>query len=171
VSVLTRKRPDVVETVTVRARLVPIAKNASPMAKNAGRAAKERADSVMTWAMPYIDQARVWAAPHVEHTGLAVRDTVAPKVSSLLVTTARRLEKAPPQRRRWPRMLGTMVMLAAAGTAAAAVAMRRRSYSLGYEPGSPVPGSSGLGPATAQETGNGDQAASEPDVNGQHRMA
>jgi hypothetical protein len=171
VSVLTRKRPDVLETVTVRARLVPIAKNASPMAKNAGRAAKDRADSLMTWAMPYIDNARVWAAPHVERTGVAVRDNVAPKVSSLLVTTARRLEKAPPKRRRWPRMLGTMAMLAAAGTAAAAVAMRRRAYSLGYEPGNPVPGSSGPGSATAQETGNGDQAAPEPEVNGQHRMA
>jgi hypothetical protein len=158
------------ETVTVRARLVPIAKNASPMAKNAGRAAKDRADSLMTWAMPYIDNARVWAAPHVERTGVAVRDNVAPKVSSLLVTTARRLEKAPPKRRRWPRMLGTMAILAAAGTAAAAVAMRRRAYSLGYEPGNPVPGSSGLGPATAQETGNGDQVAPEPEVNGQHRM-
>jgi len=169
VSALTRKRPDVVETVTVRARLVPIAKNASPMAKNAGRAAKDRADSLMTWAMPYIDNARVWAAPHVERTGLAVRDNVGPKVSSLLVTTARRLETAPPKRRRWPRMLGTMAMLAAAGTAAAAVAMRRRAYSLGYEPVSPVPGSSGLGPA--QETGNGDQAAPEQEVNGQHRMA
>ncbi len=64
-----------------------------------------------------------------------------------------------------------MAMLAAAGTAAAAVAMRRRAYSLGYEPGNPVPGSSGLGSATAQETGNGDQAAPEPEVNGQHRMA
>ena len=64
-----------------------------------------------------------------------------------------------------------MAMLAAAGTAAAAVAMRRRAYSLGYEPGNPVPGSSGPGSATGQETGNGDQAASEPEVNGQHRMA
>jgi hypothetical protein len=139
------------------------------MAKNASRAAKDRADALMTWAMPYIDNARVWAAPHVERTGLAVRDNVAPKVSSLLVTTARRLDKAPPKRRRWPRMLGTMAMLAAAGTAAAAVAMRRRAYSLGYEPG-PVPGSSGLGSATAQEMGNGDQAAPEPEGNGQHRM-
>ncbi len=138
-SVLTRKRPDVFETVTVRARLVPIAKNASPMAKNAGRAAKDRAEELMTWAMPYIDNARVWAAPQLERTGVAVRDNVAPKVSSLLVTTARRLDKAPPKRRRWPRMLGTMAMLAAAGTAAAAVAMRRRAYSLGYEPGTPCP--------------------------------
>jgi hypothetical protein len=68
-------------------------------------------------------------------------------------------------------MLGTMAMLAAAGTAAAAVAMRRRAYSLGYEPVSPVPGGSDLGSATAQDTGNGDQAAPEQEVNGQHRMA
>ena len=124
VSVLTRKRPDIIETVTVRARLVPIAKNASPIAKNASRAAKDRADSVLGWAMPYVDSARVWAAPHVERTGIAVRDNVAPKVSSLLVTTARKLEKPEPRPRRWPRMLATMAMLAAAGSAAAAVAMR-----------------------------------------------
>lgn len=170
-SVLTRKRPEVVETVTVRARLVPIAKNASPLAKNAGRAAKERADSVLAWAMPYIDSARVWAAPHVERTGVAVRDNVAPKVSSLLVTTARRLEKPPPAPRRWPRMLATMAMLAAAGTAAAAVAMRRRAYSLGYDTVSPVPGSTGLGATATQETATGDQARPESEANGQHPMA
>jgi len=171
VSVLTRKRPDVCETVTVRARLVPIAKQASPMAKNAGRAAKDRAAELRIWALPYIDQARGWAAPHVERTGVAVRDNVAPKVSAFLITTARRLEKAPPERRRWPRRLGTMAMLAAAGTAATAVAMRRRAYSLGYEPGNPGPGSSGPGSATAQEAGHGDQAAAEPEGNGQQRMA
>jgi len=180
VSVLTRKRPDVVETVTVRARLVPIAKNASPMAKHAGRAAKNRADSVVTWAMPYIDNARIWAAPRVERTGLAVRDNVAPKVSSvlvddvapkvssLLVTAARRLEKPEPKRRRWPRILATAAMLAAAGSAAAAVAMRRRAYSLGYDPVSPVD-STGLGATATAETPNGDQSMTESEVNGQHR--
>ncbi|MGD0376258.1 MAG: hypothetical protein ABSB01_16935 [Streptosporangiaceae bacterium] len=175
-SILTRKRSDVIETVTVRARLVPIAKNASPMAKNASRVAKDRADSALAWAIPYLDNARVWAAPRVERTGIAVRDNVAPRVSSLLVTTARRLEKAEPKPRRWPRMLATMAMLAAAGSAAAAVAMRRRAYSLGYDPAgydsaAPVPDSTGLGATARQETANGDQAMSESEVNGQHRMA
>jgi len=139
------------------------------MAKNASRAAKDRADSVLTWAMPYIDNARVWAAPHVERTGIAVRDNVAPKVSSLLVTTARRLEKPAPKRRRWPRMLATMAMLAAAGSAAAAVAMRRRAYSLGYDPNQ-RPDSTGLGATAGPETANGEQATTESEVNGQHRM-
>jgi hypothetical protein len=171
VSVLSRKRPDIIETVTVRARLVPIAKNASPIAKNASRAAKDRADSVLGWAMPYVDSARVWAAPHVERTGIAVRDNVAPKVSSLLVTTARKLERPEPRPRRWPRMLATMAMLAAAGSAAAAVAMRRHAYSLGYEPAGPLPDGTGPGATARQETVNGDQAMAESEVNGQHRMA
>ncbi len=161
-SVLTRKRADIVETISVRARLVPMAKSASPMAKTAGRAAKDRADSLLAWAMPHIDSARGWAAPRVERTGLAVRDNLAPKVSALLVPTARRLEK---------RAVATVAMLAAAGGAAAALAMRRRAYSPGYGTVSPMPDGAGPGPAAPRpETADGDQAATE-EVNGQHRTA
>jgi hypothetical protein len=171
VSVLNRKRQDIVETISVRARLVPIAKNASPMAKNAGRAAKYRADSFVARAMPRVDSARVWAAPRVERTGITVRDTVAPKVSDVLVATARRLEKSEPKRRRWPRRVATVAVLAAVGSAVAALAVRRRTYSPDFGPVSPVPDSTGLGStATTPETADGEQAAAEAEVNGQHRM-
>jgi hypothetical protein len=171
VSVLTRKRPDVVETISVRARLVPIAKNASPLAKNAGRAAKYRADSLVAWALPRVDAARIWAAPHVERTGIAVRDSVAPKVSDVMVATARRLEKSAPKGRRWPRRVATIAVLAAVGSAVAAIAARRRTYSPDFGPVSPVPDSTGPGAtATMPETPDGDQAAAEAEVNGQHRM-
>jgi hypothetical protein len=170
VSVLTRRRPEVIETVSVRARLVPMAKNARPMAENAGRAARDRANSLLAWAMPHVDHARVWAAPHVERTGIAVRDSVAPKVSDLMVATARRLEKAPLQRRRWPRRLATMAMLAGAATAVAAVAMRRRSYAAAYGPVSPAPDAEGPTLATARPPADGDDVMTDPEVNGQSRM-
>lgn len=96
-SVLKRKRPGAVETVTVRTRrLGPLAKTATPLARSAGRTAKDRAASVKDWAAPRVDTARVWAAPHVERTGIAVRDNVAPKVSDLLVATARKMESTAP---------------------------------------------------------------------------
>lgn len=161
-----------VETISIRARLSPVAKNARPMAENAARAARDRADSALAWAMPHVDSARVWAAPRVERTGLAVRDTVAPKVSDLMVATARRLENAPPQPRRWPRRIARLAMLAAAASAIAALAMRRRSDTAGYGPVSPVPDTDGptLAPTMA-ESADGDEAMTDPEVNGQHRMA
>ena len=142
------------------------------MAQNAGRAARDRANAALAWAMPHVDNARSWAAPHVEHTGLAVRDTVAPKVSDLMVATARRLENAPPQPRRWPGRIARLAMLAAAASAVAALAMRRRSYAAGYGPVSSVPDTDGptLAP-TMTEASDGDEARTDPEVNGQHRMA
>jgi hypothetical protein len=172
VSVLSRKRPEVVEAISVRARLMPVAKNARPMAENAGRAARDRANSALAWAMPHVDNARVWAAPHVERTGIAVRDSVAPKVTDLMVATARRLENAPPKRRRWPRRVATMAMLAAAASAVAAVAIRRRNDAARYSPVSPVPDSEGPTlAATMPATSDGDETVNDPEVNGQHRMA
>jgi hypothetical protein len=160
-----------VETITVRARLAPIARNAGPLASSARRAAKDRADSLLAWATPHVDTARLWAAPRIERTGIAMRDNLAPKVSDLLVATARRMENAPAKRRRWPRRVATIAMLAAAASAVAAVAMRRRSTPAGYGPVSSVPDSAGSGAtATMPETADGDQAANEPDVNGQRRM-
>jgi hypothetical protein len=142
------------------------------MAENASRAARERANSALAWAMPHVENARIWAAPHVERTGLAVRDTVAPKVSDLMVATARRLETTPPKRRRWPRRVATMAMLGAFATAVAALAMRRRSDTAGYGPVSPVPDPDGpnLTPVMG-EARDGDETVTDPEVNGQHRMA
>ncbi|HEY7144738.1 MAG TPA: hypothetical protein VH637_10850 [Streptosporangiaceae bacterium] len=173
-SVLTRKRPEVVETIALRARLAPLARNARPLA-DAGRAAKERADSALAWAMPHVDSARLWAAPHVERTGIAMRDNLAPKVSDVLVATARRLEKEPARRRRWPRRVATMAMLAAAASAVAAVAMRRRSGPAGYRPVSPVPDSpvpdgpvpDSTGPGSGvPESADGSQPGRDPEAGG-----
>jgi hypothetical protein len=77
-----------------------------------------------------VQNAREWAAPVLEEAADAVTDTVAPKVSSALRTTARRVR--PPARKTgirrlldWRLLVGVGAAAAAAG-AAAAVAMRRR---------------------------------------------
>jgi hypothetical protein len=43
---------------------------------------------------------RAWAAPQVERTGHVLQDSVAPRVSVLLSSVARRIEPAKPSRRR-----------------------------------------------------------------------
>lgn len=143
-----------------------------PKAKNAGLAAKSSAEDAVAWAAPRVQDARdrvaprvqdarVWAAPHVEQAGLAVRDKIAPAVSSALVEAARRLDA--PKRRRWPRVLAGAVLLAAVGSAIAAIVLRRRSdvMSFGAE-GYP----SQEGPEPAASETNGTRAADQAHPNG-----
>ncbi len=75
--------------------------------------------------------AREWAAPRIEDAAEVVTTTVAPKVSSVLLSTARQVRPTETKRtgiRRlldWRLLLGIGVAAAAAG-AGAAVTMRRR---------------------------------------------
>jgi signal recognition particle subunit SEC65 len=93
------------------ARLQPAADRGMPLARKAGATAKRQAD-----------RTRSWAAPRAERAGQVVLDSIAPKVSSLLSATARRLEPARPRRRpRWAKLVGASAATAAATTAAAAV--------------------------------------------------
>jgi hypothetical protein len=109
------------------AQVAPAAKNAVPAAKNAGLAAKHSAEDAMAWAAPLVRDARAWAAPHVEQAGMAVRDKIAPSVSSALFEAAHRIDNPAPRRRRWPRVLAGVAMAAAAASALAAVLQRRLS--------------------------------------------
>ena len=81
--------------------------------------------SAATWAAPRVYGARAWAAPRIERGGLAITDTIAPKISEVFVVTARRVD-VPRPRPRWPRVMAGTALLAAAG-AAAAVVLRRRA--------------------------------------------
>jgi hypothetical protein len=103
----------------------------------------------------------------VERTGHAVVERVAPKVSDILVATARRMEPdQPPRRRRWPRVLAAAMTLATAGVAAA-VARSRRNSSTAY------PAANGLGQPVAAANGQaGEHPATDAetaDINGQVR--
>lgn len=76
----------------------------------------------------------MWAAPRVERTGNALQERVAPKVSAMLAATARRMDPAPPiRRRRWPKIVAGILVLAA-GSAAAAVVRGRRGPRLISQP-------------------------------------
>ena len=96
-SVLSRKREAEAEAeaedtrarVQLLARSMVLARAAVPIAKTAGMAARGGAQSAATLAAPRVNGARAWAAPRIEQSGLAIRDTIAPKIYETLATTAR----------------------------------------------------------------------------------
>jgi hypothetical protein len=130
-------------------------KQVTPLAKSARLTAKQG-----------VHGARAWAAPRVERTGHVLEERVAPRVSALLVSTARRMEPAQPKpRRRWPKILVGVGILAI-GSAAAAAVRTRRGQAIITKPngsGPPVtaPNSQVSGPQMAD--------AETADVNGQVR--
>ena len=110
--------------------------------------------------------ARVWAAPRVEATGVAVQERLAPKVSSMMIETARRMQ--PPQatrRRRWPVIVGGIALLAAGGAAAAVLRMQRKATAAEPFTPAPAPMPAPGQPQSGPELGETAQA----DVNGQVR--
>jgi hypothetical protein len=86
-----------------------------PMARTTGAAAARR-----------VRRTRAWAAPQVERAGQVLQDDVAPKVSALLSSAARRVEPGRASRRRWPRLVGGSAFTAAVGAMAAVVRNRMK---------------------------------------------
>ena len=107
--------------------------------------------------------ARAWAAPRVERTGIAVQEQLAPRVSDMMIATARRLEPAKARRRRWPIAVGIVVL--GAGCIAAAQVLRSKRNAAAAEPG-PGP-SATMPPTTPAEHREMNEA--QADVNGQVR--
>ena len=130
-----------------------------PVVKRAGMTARDGARSAATWAAPRVDGARAWTAPRIEGSGLAIRDTVGPRIYEVLVATARRVEVTAPRadtaapRRRWLQATAGMVLLAAAGAAAAAVIQRRKAGAGG------APGDAGAGDPSPQAAPDGQPRA------------
>ena len=141
------------------------AKSARRQAHRAAVQATPLAKSARETAQQSVHDARVWAAPRVERSGHAVQERIAPKLSGMLVATARRLEPAPAtRRRRWPKALAGMVMLGV-GTAVAAV-LRRRVPAFSAKPhDSGRPMTAATGPADSHPVTDPETA----DVNGQVR--
>jgi hypothetical protein len=157
---MTRKNMSRGGTNGARQRAIDTATQVVPMAKNAGMAARQSAEDAAAWAAPRVKEARSWAAPRVEQAGYAVRDKIAPTVSSALLEAAHRIDDSAPtaRRRRWPRVLGAFAMVAAVGSAIAAVVMRRRPETSTYgaedhatKPGRTADGGSGPAPDQADE--------------------
>jgi hypothetical protein len=73
-----------------------------------------------------VHKTRTWAAPQVDRAGQVVQESVAPRVSALLSSAARRLEPARPRSGRWRKLAGGSVLTAAAGAVAAVVRSRSK---------------------------------------------
>jgi hypothetical protein len=168
------------QAVPIARQAVPLAKQAVPMAKQAGIAARQSAEDAVAWATPHVedavawatphvDDARSWAAPRIERTGIAVRDSIAPRISDALVTAAHRLDTTPARRRRWPKLLAGLALLAAIASAGAAVARWRRPDPFAYEPSSPAAADNPASPAADEpdRTADANGSQAEAEVNGQ----
>ena len=133
-SILSRKHAADADTrhrMQQDAWLVVLARTAVPMVKTAGTTARDSARGAAAWAAPRVNGARAWTAPRIERSGLAIKDTIAPKISEALTATARRVDVTTPRldvaarRRRWPRVVAGTAILAAVG---AAIVLRRRKH-------------------------------------------
>ena len=178
-SVLSRERVADAEAAETRGRMqqlawpVVLVRAAAPRAKTAGLAARDGARSAANWTAPRINQARAWSAPRIERSGLAFRDTVAPKVYETLVTAARYVDVAPsPEvtapRRRWPRVVAGTGLLVAVGAAAAIVLRRRKNDQAWEAPGKPDEAVTGLQAAQNGQPGaDADGSGAEDNVTAQ----
>lgn len=97
------------------AQVKPAAAHVQALASTAGAAARRR-----------VYKTRAWAAPQVDRTGQVLQDRVAPKVSAVLSSAARRLEPAEPKRRPWRKLAVSSVLTTAASAVAAIVRNRRK---------------------------------------------
>ncbi|MFB4276157.1 MULTISPECIES: YtxH domain-containing protein [unclassified Nonomuraea] len=75
----------------MKARAVHTGQRMAPMADQAKVVAAQR-----------IEDARYWAAPRLESAAHGFEDQVAPRVSSMLTTAARKIDPTPSRSRRWP---------------------------------------------------------------------
>jgi hypothetical protein len=174
VSVMTGKQMSAAE---VQRRATKIAMQASKLADQAGPAtqrvamsARQSAGEAAEWAKPRIGTARSWMAVRAANSSVAVQETLAPRVSTMLASAARTLDPPKPRARRWPKVLAGITLLAAGAAAAAAMAMRNRQQAMPppIPPRQPARGTTGsstvLNPSAEDE-----RAMTETDVNGLSR--
>jgi hypothetical protein len=149
-----------------------MAKQAVPIAKQAGIAARQGAEDAVAWAAPRVDEARSWAAPKIERTGIAVRETIAPRISDALVTAAHKVDSTPSKRRRWPKLLAGFAVLAAIASAVAAIARRNRPDPFAAEPPSPAADIPAPAASDEQDGRNAEANGSQPaEANAQFRTS
>jgi hypothetical protein len=156
-------------------RTVPLAQQAAqqavPLARSAGTSVRQGADGAVAWAAPKVDAARAWAAPQLEQSAHAISESLAPMISSALMSAAQKIDAPQAKKSRSGRKIIGAVLLAAAAGAAAVAAMRFRPKQDGYssdttiESGDAAPaGGYGQGPVTEDSDGP------DPDLNGHPRI-
>jgi hypothetical protein len=107
-----------------------LADQARPITNSAAKTAKRGAGNAATWARPRVGRARAWMAVRAARGSVSVQETVAPRLSTMLAATARRLDPPKQRSRRWPKVMAGTALLAAGAAAAAAMAMRTRQQDL-----------------------------------------
>jgi hypothetical protein len=158
VSVLTRKQP-VSDASGLRGQAIyaarqvgplagktlPLAQQAMPLARNAGNSIRHSTDGAVAWVAPKVDAARHWAAPQLEQSAHAISESLAPTISSALISAAHKIDVKPKKSkgRRQAVLAGAAVLTAAAGAAAVFVT-RRWQGTDGYTESGEAPG---IGPA------------------------
>jgi hypothetical protein len=151
------------QAVPLAMTVAPLANQAIPVARNAGASMRGSANGAVEWATPRVNNLRLWAAPQLQQGGMAIMDTIAPRISSAITgTIAPRISEAvtgivaprisdallstaqlvdvtevKPRRKRWPGVLAVGMLLAAAATAATAISRNRQAAApAGYTPSS-----------------------------------
>jgi hypothetical protein len=140
------------QAIRVQGRALQAKEQFTPLAKSAQLTASQG-----------VHQARTWAAPRVAQAGVAVQERIAPKVSSAMIATARKMQPEPARsRRRWPAILAGIVTVSAA--AVAAILLRgQRANRFSAEPANDAP------PASGTPGSNERSETAQADVNGQVR--
>jgi hypothetical protein len=102
------------------------ARQAAAQVKPAAAPVKPLASSAAAAARRSVHRTRAWAAPQIDRTGQILQDSLAPRVSALLSSAARRIEPAKPKRRHWHKVAVSSALTAAASAVAAVVLHRRK---------------------------------------------
>lgn len=151
------------------------AQQAAPYARNAGVTVQQGTETAVAWATPKVDAARAWAAPQLEQSARAISDSIAPMISSALLTAAERID-APKRQSHGSRkgmVAGTVLLTAAAGAGAAAIyAMLHRQNGNGVPVGGPedtMPPPADIAPSDLPPANSGydyDESGNGQDANG-----
>jgi hypothetical protein len=148
------------------------AQQAMPLARIAGTSIRHGADDAVAWVTPKVDAARSWAAPQLEQSAHAISESLAPMISSALITAAHKIDVPKRKSRQRGRLVAGSMLLAAAGGLATALVMRLRQQTAGFAGASAVGGTpAGPGPDSARtEAGTGigfeTDDGPDPDMNG-----
>lgn len=101
----------------VRAKAVKARRQARQQARQAAAQAGPLASSAKVTAGRGVHRMRAWAAPRLESSGHALESRLAPRVSAMMSSAAKRVDPDPRKRRRWPFLMAGLVALAAAAGA------------------------------------------------------
>jgi hypothetical protein len=178
VSVMSSKQAIVPADMQRRARRIAtqaskLADQAGPMTKAASTGAKRGAGTAADWARPHVIRARAWMAVRAARGSVAVQKKVAPRISVMLASAAKKLDPPKRQSRGLPKVLAGTALLAAGAAAATAMAIRNRS-TIRTMPPPPTPSRTASGGTAGQPTvvdpsADSGRSGRETDVNGLSR--